>query len=405
MYTVQALWTMAREGLDVTVLVFANRAYQILRGELTNVGVRKPGPARRRHADARPPRARLGRDGARAWASRPPVSLIASRSPRRSRPASRRAVPTSSRLSSEPARLDLEHWQSMTPADILAHPPIRMTDAQRRQYFERGFVAIPNAIPDDWVQRLRLLSDEFLEASRRFDKTDEVFDLGPSHAPDRPHVRGLKALVDRHPDFWAFASRSPLTDIAADLLGPDVKFHSSKLNYKWPGQGEVVKWHQDITAWPHANYSLVTLGVHLDDVSPDAGPLSCVPGSHEGELHVHRDKQGRWTGSIAEDSLSGAGLDKAEDMLGGAGTVIAIHCRVLHASRANLTDRVRALPLFVFSSADAFPWMPAPSPTRKTGQIVRGQPATVAHLDPRPCPVPPNWAEEGYNSIFAAQKK
>jgi len=44
MYTVQALWTMAREELDITVLIFANRSYQILRGELTNVGVQNPGP-------------------------------------------------------------------------------------------------------------------------------------------------------------------------------------------------------------------------------------------------------------------------------------------------------------------------------------------------------------------------
>ena len=44
MYTVQSLWTMAREGLDVTVLIFANKTYQILRGELTNVGVGNPGP-------------------------------------------------------------------------------------------------------------------------------------------------------------------------------------------------------------------------------------------------------------------------------------------------------------------------------------------------------------------------
>ncbi len=44
MYTVQALWTMARENLDITVLIFANRSYQILRGELTNVGVGNPGP-------------------------------------------------------------------------------------------------------------------------------------------------------------------------------------------------------------------------------------------------------------------------------------------------------------------------------------------------------------------------
>ena len=44
MYTVQALWTMARENLDITILIFANRSYQILRGELTNVGAGNPGP-------------------------------------------------------------------------------------------------------------------------------------------------------------------------------------------------------------------------------------------------------------------------------------------------------------------------------------------------------------------------
>lgn len=44
MYTLQALWTMARENLDITVVIFANRSYRILRGELTNVGVGNPGP-------------------------------------------------------------------------------------------------------------------------------------------------------------------------------------------------------------------------------------------------------------------------------------------------------------------------------------------------------------------------
>ena len=38
MYTLQALWTMARESLPVVVLVFANRAYRILQGELQGVG-------------------------------------------------------------------------------------------------------------------------------------------------------------------------------------------------------------------------------------------------------------------------------------------------------------------------------------------------------------------------------
>jgi acetolactate synthase-1/2/3 large subunit len=47
MYTLQALWTQAREGLDVTTLVFANRSYNILKGELANVGAGEPGPRAR----------------------------------------------------------------------------------------------------------------------------------------------------------------------------------------------------------------------------------------------------------------------------------------------------------------------------------------------------------------------
>ncbi len=43
MYTVQALWTQAREGLDITTVLFANRTYQILKGELANVGAGNPG--------------------------------------------------------------------------------------------------------------------------------------------------------------------------------------------------------------------------------------------------------------------------------------------------------------------------------------------------------------------------
>jgi acetolactate synthase I/II/III large subunit len=47
MYTVQALWTMAREGLDVTVILCANRSYKILEVELLRAGATEFGPAAR----------------------------------------------------------------------------------------------------------------------------------------------------------------------------------------------------------------------------------------------------------------------------------------------------------------------------------------------------------------------
>jgi acetolactate synthase-1/2/3 large subunit len=43
MYTIQALWTMARENLNCCVVIFANRAYRILQGEFKNVGAGQPG--------------------------------------------------------------------------------------------------------------------------------------------------------------------------------------------------------------------------------------------------------------------------------------------------------------------------------------------------------------------------
>jgi acetolactate synthase I/II/III large subunit len=44
MYTLQALWSIAREGLDVTTVVFANRSYAVLQREFVGLGHGEPGP-------------------------------------------------------------------------------------------------------------------------------------------------------------------------------------------------------------------------------------------------------------------------------------------------------------------------------------------------------------------------
>jgi acetolactate synthase-1/2/3 large subunit len=45
MYTIQALWTQAREGLDVTTILIANRSYAILEFEFQRVGADGDGSA------------------------------------------------------------------------------------------------------------------------------------------------------------------------------------------------------------------------------------------------------------------------------------------------------------------------------------------------------------------------
>ena len=47
LYTIQSLWTMAREQLDVTVVIFNNRSYAILNAEFARIGVQEAGPRAR----------------------------------------------------------------------------------------------------------------------------------------------------------------------------------------------------------------------------------------------------------------------------------------------------------------------------------------------------------------------
>ncbi len=293
----------------------------------------------------------------------------------------------------------------MTPEDIINHPPIILSQEERKRYFSEGYTSSPAITPPELLKKIQQMSADFLEKSRELKVSNEFFDLGPNHSSQTPHVRRLRRPVDAHPFFWELATSEFLTGIAADLVGPDVKFHSAKLNYKWPGGGEIVKWHQDIPAWPHTNYSPVTIGIYLDDVTNKTGPLACVPGSHNGKIFSHYDLNENWTGSIRPDEENEAGVADAVNLTGPAGTVIAINCRTVHGSSSNLTDQTRPLLLFVYSSADAFPWTAAPTPTSKTGEIVRGISAKFPHIDPRPCPVPPDWAKLGYGSIFTAQSK
>jgi acetolactate synthase-1/2/3 large subunit len=56
LYTPQALWSMAREGADVTVLVCANHRYRILQAELARAGIPEPGPKARSLTELSPPR-------------------------------------------------------------------------------------------------------------------------------------------------------------------------------------------------------------------------------------------------------------------------------------------------------------------------------------------------------------
>lgn len=292
----------------------------------------------------------------------------------------------------------------MTPEEILSYRPKVLSDRQREDYFAKGYILVENILPRAQVERLREVTDSFVEKSRALTKSDSMLDVEPDHTAENPRLRRLSSPPDHHPAYWEYASQGVVADMMEDLLGPNVKFHHSKLNFKWSKGGQEVKWHQDIQSWPHTNYSPLTIGSYLHDVDDAMGPLICLPGSHEGELFDQFNDDGSWDGFIKDRDLARLDLDSGEVLTGPAGSVTIHNCRTVHGSRPNHSPTPRPLLLYTFSSADAFPYTPNPIPSQYSGRLIRGSMPRHAHHDPRPCLVPPDWSG-GYTSLFDVQSK
>lgn len=293
----------------------------------------------------------------------------------------------------------------MTPDEILSIAPKILTQKQRERYFEDGFILLEKLLPDAWTERLRAVTEQMVEESRSVTQRGPKWDIEPDHTADNPRLRRLSSPTDHHPAYWEYASAadSPLPNAIADLVGPDVKFHHSKLNFKWSKGGAEVKWHQDIPAWPHTNYSPCTAGTYLYDCGREQGPLAILKGSHNGPIYSQYDEAGNWVGCLSKADEAGIDMSKVVYLDGPAGSVTIHNCRALHYSEPNNSAIARPLLLNVFSAANAMPYTANPIPSHHSGAIVRGRPARWAYHDPRPCLLPPDWAKKGYVSLFAAQ--
>jgi len=291
----------------------------------------------------------------------------------------------------------------MTPEQVLALRPKVLTQAQRESYFNDGFLLVERAIGEDWLGKLRAATEELVERSRKVKQSDPVFDLEPGHRPEAPRLRRVSNPVEQHPVFWEYCLNSALADIVADLVGPNVKFHHSKLNFKWANGGEEVKWHYDISFWPHTNYSPLTVGTYLYDCGMDQGPLGVLPRSHLIDPMLSQyDAKGNWTGCLSDADVARLDVSKAVFLPGPAGSLTIHNCRTLHYSARNDSDLGRPLLLNTMTSADAFPYTANPIKPVHDQYLLRGKRARFAHHDQRPCLIPPDWSK-GYTSIFALQ--
>jgi ectoine hydroxylase-related dioxygenase (phytanoyl-CoA dioxygenase family) len=258
---------------------------------------------------------------------------------------------------------------------------------QRDSYFEHGFILVEDALDRALLDRALTVVDAIVANARSVTRNDEIYDLEESHTPQNPRVRRIKEPVDRDPVFWEIVRSPGVIEPVKQLIGPNLRLHGSKLNMKSAGYGAPVEWHQDWAFYPHTNDDVLAIGVMLDDVTLENGPLQIIPGSHLGPIYDHQNA-GYFVGAF---DIVGVGLDvsKAVALTGRAGSMTIHHVRAAHGSALNVSGRPRRILFYEIAAADAWPLATFLPNYRDFEQFFSERMITgTPTLEPRMVPVP-----------------
>ena len=280
-----------------------------------------------------------------------------------------------------------------------------LTRDQVERYRREGYVVVEDLVAAETLAELRRVTEEIVATAHGVTSHTDVLDLEPSHTPERPRVRRIKSPHLAHPFYWDMAGHPPVMAAIEPLIGPDVRVRpGGKVNLKSAGYGAPVEWHQDWAFYPHTNDDVLAVGILLDDVDEDNGPMMVLPGSHLGPIHDHH-ANGAFCGGI-DLARTPLDLSGAVALTAPAGSVTIHHARLVHGSAVNRSDRPRRLLLFEYAAADAWPLAgvePLDDFEEFNRRVVHGRPTPEPRLAPVPVRMPfPRAVHQG--SLYENQR-
>ena len=278
-------------------------------------------------------------------------------------------------------------------------------------YNDQGYLLVEDVISENQHKEMLALVDGFFDKSRNVSENNDIFDLEDDHSKNNPRLKRVKQPHKHTPFFLDIIKESKIESILIDLLGNDISLKTSKLNTKAPGGGAAVEWHQDWAFYPHTNDNVLALGLMINDVDIDNGPLMVIPESHKGPLLSHHNN-GVFCGAIDPNDPD-FNMKKAITLTGKARSMTIHHARTLHGSAPNNSDKDRLMLFYECMSADAWPLIGIPGYYNNDGpnqlcdqlqkQMITGNVSFKPRMENVPIilPLPP---APDYGSISASQK-
>jgi len=262
---------------------------------------------------------------------------------------------------------------------------------QLSKYKEDGFVVVKSVVDELMLRRINNVVDNLIAQSADIKEHNEIYDLEPNHTPEQPRVRRIKTPHKWDSIFWDLVNSERMTECLRTLLGPNVRLHGSKLNMKLPGDGAAVEWHQDWAFYPHTNDDVLAVGVMLDDITDDNGPMLAISGSHNQPKVWDHHQDGFFCGAINPENASDVNFDSAVRCTGQAGDCSFHHVRLIHGSESNTSLKPRRLLLYECSAADAWPLLRFSSLEEFDSRMICGEPTIEPRSEDVPIrmPLPP----------------
>lgn len=283
--------------------------------------------------------------------------------------------------------------------------PEVLTQAQIEEYREEGGIVVEGRVNKADLNEIHDAIAQGQDEARGLATSNNRIDLEDSHTAENPRVRRIKLPHTQYDVFKRLMTSDAILGPARDLIGPNLRLHTTKLNMKMAGFGAAVEWHQDMAFYPHTNDDVLAIGVMIDDMDAENGPLMIFPGSHHGPTFDHH-ADGVFVGAV---DLGSAGLDLADAKMltGSAGSLSIHHGRVLHGSALNRSDRDRRILFYEMMAADSFPVMGSmtgfDSLEEYNARMLCGEPTIQPRLSEWPVRIPlPQPANRG--SIYEIQK-
>jgi ectoine hydroxylase-related dioxygenase (phytanoyl-CoA dioxygenase family) len=159
-----------------------------------------------------------------------------------------------------------------------------VTGEQARQYDEDGFFVLEDILSRDEVAALCAAIDPF---EKRQEEALRGMEGGRFFIARADEITFTTHLVLRSAVLRRFTTSSLLTDVCADLIGPDVRLYWDQAVYKKPGTESPFPWHQDNGYAFVEPQQYLTCWVALTDATEDNGCPWVVPGIHRRGTLAH----------------------------------------------------------------------------------------------------------------------